>query len=116
MRVDIFPVQRAHLQQEAVKREGPDIDTGVGAGKAARRCAPIFKCFPSNLEQQPLLRIDVDCFAWRNAEEGSVEPIQGFAEKSTLADICLPDPAGIRAVESVQVPAACWNVTDSIIA
>jgi len=62
------------------RRRGADIHPDPGAGDAIRRIAGVLQRQMGPFQEQPLLRVHGAGLAWRQAEQGGVEPLDPLQE------------------------------------
>ena len=65
----------------------------------------VFDGLPGGFEEESLLGVDGEGFAWADAEEGGVE-VGGVVEESAVAGVGGAGVGGVGVVEGVGVPAA----------
>src|ERR1700747_444263 len=70
----IFVVRNSHIHAD------------VGAVFKIEDYAGVFDCLPCGFQQQPMLRVDVRSFPWRDAKKLRVELVDVVQESSPLGD------------------------------
>src|SRR5690606_8544408 len=90
----------------------------TGLLQALARIAGILKNLPGALQEEPLLRIDTCCLAWRNVEKQRVKVSESVDETAPagIATPCCHGPVGIRFEEILHRPAVRGNFTDAVTA
>src|SRR5579872_2858561 len=91
---------------------------------AAPKCPPqfgacvagILQSIPRGLQEQPLLRVRVQCFPRRDSEEQRVELVEGIEKSSPLAVTlaCTDCLYHVRVVEAGRVPTPTRNFGDTV--
>src|SRR5438132_1184847 len=70
--------------------------------------ARILQCLPRTFEQQAMLRIDVACLSWADAEKASVEGIYLLQERRP-ANVALALSFRVGVIVRGRVPALRWH-------
>ncbi len=69
------------LQEGIIAADRADIHARLGPGDVAGHDACVLEGLPTYLQQQPLLRVDANGLAGRNAEELGVELVHAFEKR-----------------------------------
>jgi hypothetical protein len=84
-------------------------DAREDAGEAAAQCGGVdagaFDGFPGGFEEESLLWVDGEGFAWADAEEGGVEVV-GVVQEAAFPRVGLAGLRRIGVVQALHVPAA----------
>ena len=82
VRVDRFEAARSRMQQPVVGREHAGEDTGRAARPVGQRRARVVEGLRADLEQEPLLRVELAGLAWRDAKRLRIEPVDVVEERA----------------------------------
>ena len=88
-------------------------DAGSAAAQRRRRVAGAFQTLPDRFEHQPLLRLDPDGLARRDAEELGIESVDSVQE-SAEARVGLARGVWVRVVELVDVESVFRDFPDRV--
>src|ERR1700736_6301569 len=91
----------------------PDEYAGCGALSLFRRIPSILESFPSDLQQQPVLRIHSGRLSGGNTKEVGVKTVE-IAEKTATPRDNFAGRVGIGIIQSVQIPAPVGKVFNRI--
>ena len=90
-----------------------DEDAGFAATQTGRRDTGLLERFPDNLQQQPLLRIELFGFARSDPKERGVELVHRIDE-AAVPHIHLARRVGVAIEVVSDVPTLAWNLTDRV--
>ncbi len=88
----------------------------VGAALQIQHNARILHRLPGRLQKQPMLRVHVRGFAWRNSEELRIELVDSHPKILRAVAMDLPATPGSEIVEPLQIPAVRRHLADSLAA
>jgi len=90
-----------------------DKNSGIASEQFMGCDGGILQRIPANLKKEPLLRVEIERFAGRDAKEGRVETID-VAEKTAPACVHFSRSRGILIVKFVETPAFGRHFADRI--
>src|SRR5213075_2032341 len=100
-------------QLAVVVRRDPDEHAGIRAGDGGGWDTGVLERLPRDLEEEPLLRVDVGRLPGRDAEEQRVELVDAIEEAAPPA-VGLAGDARVRVMDGARVPARDGDVADRV--
>ncbi len=110
--VEVLEVRVGDVQVLEVVPVHPGEDAGAAGPQLLQRQAGVLDRLPGGLQQDPLLRVDLDGFARRDLEERGVEVVD-VAEVAAVT-LVRPPGRGAGVVEHVDIPPVRRNRPDRV--